>query len=44
VVNFDGGTRAMSLTGTLVDVRITASFDYSLRGELLSDSAAQCAA
>jgi tRNA-2-methylthio-N6-dimethylallyladenosine synthase len=44
VVNFDGGTRAMSLTGTLVDVRITASFDYSLRGELLADSAAQCAA
>ncbi|HAT33143.1 MAG TPA: tRNA (N6-isopentenyl adenosine(37)-C2)-methylthiotransferase MiaB [Janthinobacterium sp.] len=36
VVNFDGGADATRLIGQLVDVRITESFSYTLRGELLA--------
>ena len=35
VVNFDGGADGAQLVGQLVDVRITQSFSYSLRGELV---------
>ncbi len=35
VVNFDGGPDHLALTGQLVEVRITESYNYSLRGELL---------
>jgi tRNA-2-methylthio-N6-dimethylallyladenosine synthase len=36
VVNFMPGEAGATLVGELVDVRITASFDYSLRGELVA--------
>jgi len=35
VVNFDGGPNATRLIGQLIDVTITQSFAYSLRGEIL---------
>ncbi|MGZ3158115.1 MAG: tRNA (N6-isopentenyl adenosine(37)-C2)-methylthiotransferase MiaB, partial [Burkholderiaceae bacterium] len=35
VVNFDGGPNGTRLVGQLVDVTITRSYAYSLRGELL---------
>ncbi|HCN88839.1 MAG TPA: tRNA (N6-isopentenyl adenosine(37)-C2)-methylthiotransferase MiaB, partial [Oxalobacteraceae bacterium] len=34
VVNFAGGPNAARLVGQLVDVTISESFGYSLRGEL----------
>lgn len=34
VVNFDGGPNASRLIGQLIDVRITHSYAFSLRGEL----------
>jgi tRNA-2-methylthio-N6-dimethylallyladenosine synthase len=37
VVNFAPGEAGDTLTGQLVDVRITESFDYSLRGELVAN-------
>jgi tRNA-2-methylthio-N6-dimethylallyladenosine synthase len=40
VVNFDGSE---SLIGQFVDVRITEALPNSLRGELVSDSVADCA-
>jgi tRNA-2-methylthio-N6-dimethylallyladenosine synthase len=36
VVNFAPGAAGASLAGQLVDVRITESLDYSLRGELVA--------
>ncbi|MDC8758787.1 TRAM domain-containing protein [Janthinobacterium fluminis] len=36
VVNFAGGADAPRLVGQLVDVRITASHSYTLRGELVA--------
>jgi tRNA-2-methylthio-N6-dimethylallyladenosine synthase len=36
VVNFAPGAAGHALVGQLVDVRITESFDYSLRGELVA--------
>ena len=35
VVNFDGGPTASRLIGQLLDLRITQSFAFSLRGELI---------
>jgi tRNA-2-methylthio-N6-dimethylallyladenosine synthase len=35
VVNFDGGPNGMRLIGQMVDVTITRSYAYSLRGELI---------
>ncbi|MGZ3238891.1 MAG: tRNA (N6-isopentenyl adenosine(37)-C2)-methylthiotransferase MiaB [Burkholderiaceae bacterium] len=35
VVNFDGGPNGARLVGQLVDVKITRSYAYSLRGELI---------
>lgn len=35
VVNFDGGPNGARLVGQLVDVHITESFSYSLRGDLV---------
>jgi tRNA-2-methylthio-N6-dimethylallyladenosine synthase len=35
VVNFDGGPNAMQLTGQLIDVTITETYAYSLRGEIV---------
>ncbi len=35
VVNFDGGPNGARLTGQLIDINITASNPYSLRGELV---------
>ncbi len=35
VVNFDGGLNGARLVGQLVDVLITQSFSYSLRGDLI---------
>ncbi|MGV3743421.1 MAG: tRNA (N6-isopentenyl adenosine(37)-C2)-methylthiotransferase MiaB [Burkholderiaceae bacterium] len=35
VVNFDGGPNSMRLIGQLIDVNITESYAYSLRGELV---------
>jgi tRNA-2-methylthio-N6-dimethylallyladenosine synthase len=37
VVNFPPGEAGDTLVGQLVDVRITESFDYSLRGELVAN-------
>jgi tRNA-2-methylthio-N6-dimethylallyladenosine synthase len=37
VVNFAPGAAGDALVGQLVDVRITESFDYSLRGELVAN-------
>jgi tRNA-2-methylthio-N6-dimethylallyladenosine synthase len=37
VVNFAPDETGLSLTGQLVDVRITASHDYFLRGELVAN-------
>jgi tRNA-2-methylthio-N6-dimethylallyladenosine synthase len=37
VVNFAPGAAGHALVGQLVDVRITESFDYSLRGELVAN-------
>ncbi|TFW32399.1 tRNA (N6-isopentenyl adenosine(37)-C2)-methylthiotransferase MiaB [Massilia horti] len=37
VVNFAPGTAGATLTGQLVDVRITESLDYTLRGELVAN-------
>jgi tRNA-2-methylthio-N6-dimethylallyladenosine synthase len=37
VVNFAPGADASALTGQLVDVRITESLDYTLRGELVAN-------
>ena len=39
VVNFDGGPEALSLVGRLVDVRITESLHYTLRGDLVASAA-----
>ncbi len=36
VVNFDGGQNGAQLVGQLVDVLITHSFSYSLRGDLVT--------
>jgi tRNA-2-methylthio-N6-dimethylallyladenosine synthase len=36
VVNFDGGPDSARLIGQLVDVRITESYSYTLRGELVA--------
>ena len=36
VVNFDGGADGAKLVGQLLDLRITESYAYSLRGELLT--------
>jgi tRNA-2-methylthio-N6-dimethylallyladenosine synthase len=36
VVNFDPGTDGAALAGRLVDVHITESLDYTLRGELVA--------
>jgi tRNA-2-methylthio-N6-dimethylallyladenosine synthase len=38
VVNFATGPQAATLLGQLVDVRITQSFNYTLRGELLASA------
>ncbi len=38
VVNFDGGANAHTLIGQMLDVRITDTYSYSLRGELLAAS------
>jgi tRNA-2-methylthio-N6-dimethylallyladenosine synthase len=38
VVNFGGGANSSQLIGQLVDVRITESFSYTLRGELVADA------
>ncbi len=35
VVNFDGGPQAAQLVGKLLDIEITESYSYSLRGALL---------
>ena len=35
VVNFDGGPHGARLTGQFIDINITASHPYSLRGELV---------
>jgi tRNA-2-methylthio-N6-dimethylallyladenosine synthase len=35
VVNFDGGPNGARLTGQFIDINITASHPYSLRGELV---------
>jgi tRNA-2-methylthio-N6-dimethylallyladenosine synthase len=35
VVNFDGGPNGARLIGQLVDIKITHSFSYSLRGDLV---------
>jgi tRNA-2-methylthio-N6-dimethylallyladenosine synthase len=37
VVNFAPGAAGAALAGRLVDVRITESLDYTLRGELVAD-------
>jgi tRNA-2-methylthio-N6-dimethylallyladenosine synthase len=34
VVNFNGGPNAARLIGQLIDIPITQSYSYSLRGEL----------
>ena len=36
VVNFDAGVNAAALIGQMADVRITESFNYTLRGELVA--------
>ncbi|MEO7030718.1 MAG: MiaB/RimO family radical SAM methylthiotransferase, partial [Herbaspirillum sp.] len=36
VVNFDGGDQSAALIGQLIDVNITQTYTYSLRGELMS--------
>ncbi len=36
VVNFDAGINAGALIGQMADVRITESFNYTLRGELVT--------
>ena len=36
VVNFDGGPHPERLIGQLIDLRITSSFTYTLRGELIT--------
>ncbi len=36
VVNFDAGSHAAALIGQMAEVRITASFNYTLRGELVA--------
>ena len=38
VVNFDGGTDSARLIGQLIDVTITESYKYTLRGELIATS------
>ncbi|MFT5643879.1 MAG: tRNA-2-methylthio-N6-dimethylallyladenosine synthase [Janthinobacterium sp.] len=38
VVNFDGGPDSSTLIGQLVDVRITESFSYTLRGDLVASA------
>ncbi|MET3132747.1 tRNA-2-methylthio-N6-dimethylallyladenosine synthase [Oxalobacteraceae bacterium GrIS 1.11] len=38
VVNFDGGADALRLVGQLVEVRITESLSYTLRGDLLASA------
>jgi len=38
VVNFAAGPQAAALMGELVDVRITESFNYTLRGELVASA------
>ncbi len=38
VVNFDAGSNAAALIGQMADVRITQSFNYTLRGELVASS------
>ncbi len=35
VVNFDGGTNSDNLIGQFVNVAITKSFGYSLRGDMV---------
>jgi tRNA-2-methylthio-N6-dimethylallyladenosine synthase len=35
VVNFDGGPNAARLIGQMIDLRITQSYAYSLRGEVI---------
>ena len=35
VVNFDGGPNAVRLIGQLIDLRITQSYAYTLRGEVI---------
>ncbi len=34
VINFDGGANGLRLVGQIIDVRVTESFGYFLRGEL----------
>jgi tRNA-2-methylthio-N6-dimethylallyladenosine synthase len=36
VVNFDGGADGARLVGQMLDLRITESYAYSLRGELVA--------
>jgi tRNA-2-methylthio-N6-dimethylallyladenosine synthase len=38
VVNFAAGADCAALTGTMLDVRITESFNYTLRGELVASA------
>ncbi len=38
VVNFAAGPDCAALTGTMLDVRITESFNYTLRGELVASA------
>ena len=40
VVNFDAGPDGLQLIGQLVDVRITESHSYTLRGELVAGASA----
>ena len=44
VVNFAAGTAGASLIGQLLDLTITHSFGYSLRGELVATDTAHAAA
>ena len=38
VVNFAAGAEFDALVGTMADVRITESFNYTLRGELVASA------
>jgi tRNA-2-methylthio-N6-dimethylallyladenosine synthase len=38
VVNFDGGPQGAALVGQMAEVRITESFNYTLRGELVASA------
>jgi tRNA-2-methylthio-N6-dimethylallyladenosine synthase len=44
VVNFDGGPQAARLVGRMVDVRITRSLAYTLRGEIPTAESPQASA